>query len=513
MIRAHVHNSQPAQAFAIFFLMQSFGVFPDNFTYPFLLKACSGQNDFPLVKMIHTHIQKYGFCSDIYVPNALIDSYSRCGLVGVGAAKKVFSVMDDKDVVSWNTMIGGLVKANLLSEARRLFDEMPERDMVSWNTILDGYAKAGQLNDAFELFEKMPERNVVSWSTMLTGYSKAGDMEMTRMLFDKMPVKNMVSWTIIIAGYAEKGLAKEATDLYEQMEEAGYRLDDGAIISILAACAESGLLWLGKRVHQSIKKNRHQCSILIENALIDMYSKCGGLSKALSIFNGMSKKDLVSWNAMIHGLAMHGHGSKALRLFSQMKQEGFAPDKVTFVGVLCACTHGGFVDEGIQYFYTMERDYGVPPEIEHYGCIIDLLGRGGRLQEAFRLVRTMPVEPNAIIWGALLGACRLYNAVELAQEVLEHLVKLEPENAGNYSMLSNIYAATGKWDGVADMRLRMKNTGNEKPAGASSIELEDGVHEFTVKNTLHPASDKIYQMVDGLSHHIKKVGYLPDAFY
>ncbi|XP_071706859.1 pentatricopeptide repeat-containing protein At3g29230 [Rutidosis leptorrhynchoides] len=511
MIRAHVHNSQPAQAFETFLLMQNSGVFPDNFTYPFLLKACGGQNDYNLVKMIHSCIEKFGFSSDVYVPNALIDSYSRCGVIGVGAAKKVFSVMEDKDIVSWNTMIGGLLKANRLSDARQLFDEMPERDMVSWNTILDGYAKAGALNDAFELFEKMPERNVVSWSTMLTGYSKAGDMDMTRMLFDKMPVKNMVSWTIIIAGYAGKGLAKEAVDLYERMEEAGYRPDDGAIISILAACAESGLLWLGRRVHQSIKRNKFQCSTLVENALVDMYAKCGNLNKALSIFNAMRVKDLVSWNAMIHGLAMHGDGDEALKLFSRMKKDGFTPDKVTFVGVLCACTHAGFIDEGIQYFYTMERDYGVAPEIEHYGCVIDLLGRGGRLQEAFRLVRTMPVEPNVIIWGALLGACRLYNAVELAQDVLEHLVKLEPQNAGNYSMLSNIYAATGNWAGVADVRLKMKNTGNDKPSGASLIELEDGVHEFTVKNTAHPANDKIYQMVDGLSDHIKKVGCFPDV--
>ncbi|GJT18161.1 pentatricopeptide repeat-containing protein [Tanacetum coccineum] len=512
MIRANVSNSLYVDAFDVFFHMQRCGVYADNFTYPFLLKGCCGFNDYVLVKMIHCHIVKLGFCLDVYVPNALIDSYSRCGVVGVGDAKRVFEGMGEgRDVVSWNTMIGGLVKANRLSDARALFDEMPVRDMVSWNTILDGYAKAGELNDAFELFERMPERNVVSWSTMLTGYSKSGDMDMTRMLFDKMPVKNMVSWTIIIAGYAAKGLAKEAVDLYERMEEEGYRPDDGAIISILAACAESGLLWLGKRVHQSIKRNGYYCSTLIENALVDMYAKCGSLNKALSIFNGMGKKDLVSWNAMIHGLAMHGHGSEALELFAKMKEEGFTPDKVTFVGVLCACTHGGYVDEGIQFFYTMERDYGVPPEIEHYGCVIDLLGRGGRLQEAFRLVRTMPVEPNVIIWGALLGACRLYNAVELAQEVLEHLVMLEPENAGNYSMLSNIYAATGNWASVADVRLRMKNTGSGKPSGASLIELDDGVHEFTVKNTVHPASDKIYHMVDGLSDHIKKVGYIPDV--
>ncbi|KAJ4707368.1 Pentatricopeptide repeat-containing protein [Melia azedarach] len=287
---------------------------------------------------------------------------------------------------------------------------MPDRDTVSWNTILDGYVKGGEMNLAFELFEKMPERNIVSWSTMIWGYSKDGDMEMAKLLFDRMPAKSLVPWTIIISGYAEKGMAKEAKRLYKQMEEVGLKPDDGTIISILAACAESGLLGLGTRVHASIKRNGFKCSTNVSNALVDMYAKCGSLDDAMSVFNGMTKKDVVSWNAMIHGLAMHSHGEQALELFSRMQGEGFEPDNYTFIGILCACTHAGFIDEGIRYFYSMERDYGILPQVEHYGCMIDLLGRGGRLKEAFRLVQNMPVEPNAIIWGTLLGACRTHNA-------------------------------------------------------------------------------------------------------
>ncbi|THG00517.1 hypothetical protein TEA_004012 [Camellia sinensis var. sinensis] len=471
LIRAHIHNSQPSQAFAAFFDMQYCGLCPDNFTYPFLLKACSGQALLRLVQMIHTHIEKFGFCSDIFVPNSLIDCYCKCGWIGVYEARKLFTVMEERDIVSWNSMIGGLVKAGELSEACRLFDEMPERDTVSWNTILDGYSKAGEMDTGFDLFQKMPERNVVSWSTMISGYCKAGDMEMARMLFDKMPAKNLVTWTIIISGYAEKGMAKDAISLFDEMEAARLKPDDGTIISILDACAESGLLGLGKRVHASIERIRYKCSTHVSNALVDMYAKCDSVHRALSIFNGMAKRDLVSWNAMIQGLAMHGHGEKALNFFSRMTQEGFPPDKVTFVGVLCACTHAGFVEEGIQYFYAMERDYGVVPEIEHYGCMIDLLGRGGRLKEAFKLVRSMPMEPNAIIWGTLLGACRMHNAVGYAKEVLDH---------------------------VASVRLQMKNTGTQKPSGASSIELDDDVHEFTVLDRSHPKSDGIYQMIDGL---------------
>ncbi|KAF5479466.1 hypothetical protein F2P56_000284 [Juglans regia] len=512
LIRAHVQNSQSSQAFATFFEMQCSGVYPDNFTYPFLLKACSGQSYLRVIQMIHTHIEKFGFCSDIFVPNSLIDCYSKCGPVGVNAARKLFKVMGEKDIVSWNSMIGGLVRAGELGEARGLFDEMPKRDTVSWNTILDGYAKAGEMNRAFELFEKMPERNVVSWSTMISGYCKDGDLDMARMLFDKMPVKTLVPWTIIISGYAEKGLANEAISLYNKMEEAGLKPDDGALISILAACAESGLLGLGQKVHASIKRTKYKCSAPVSNALVDMYAKCGSLDEAYIVFNGMTKREVVSWNAMLQGFAMHGHGEKALQLFSRMKHEGFEPDKVTLVGVLCACTHAGFVEEGVQYFYTMESKYKIVPEVEHYGCMIDLLGRGGRLKEAFRLVRSMPMEPNAIIWGTLLGACRMHNDVDLARQVVDRLIQLEPSDPGNFSMLSNIYAAAGDWDSVSNVRLRMRNTGIQKPSGASSIEVDDELHEFTVFDRSHPKSEKIYQMIDRLVQDLKQVGYVPKAY-
>ncbi|XP_050289190.1 pentatricopeptide repeat-containing protein At3g29230-like [Quercus robur] len=512
LIRAHVHNSQPSQAFAAFFQMLSDGVSPDNFTYPFLVKACSGESWFPVVQMVHAHVEKFGFFSDIFVPNSLIDSYSKCGFVGVNAARKLFMVMGERDIVSWNSMIGGLVKAGEVGEARKLFDEMPERDAVSWNTILDGYAKAEEMKMAFELFEKMPERNVVSWSTMVLGYCKVGDMDMARMLFDKMPVKNLVTWTIIISGYAKKGLTKEAIGLYDRMEKAGLKSDDGAVISILAACAESGLLGLGEKVHASINRTKFKCSTLVSNALVDMYAKCGSLDKAYSVFNGMARRDVVSWNAMLQGLGMHGHGEEALWLFSRMKQGGFVPDKVTFIGVLCACTHAGFVEEGRRYFYAMERDYRIVPEVEHYGCMIDLLGRGGHLKEAFRLARSMPMEPNAIIWGTLLGACRMHNAVDLAEEVVDHLVKLEPSDPGNFSLLSNIYAAAGDWDSVSKLRLQMRRTGIQKPSGASSIEVNDEVHEFTVLDKSHPRSDKIYQMINRLVQDLKEVGYVPKAY-
>ncbi|KAL4369246.1 hypothetical protein GQ457_05G017270 [Hibiscus cannabinus] len=508
LIRACVQNSQPTQAFSLYFEMQGNGILADNFTYPFLLKGC---NSLKLVQMIHTQIEKNGFLGDIFVPNALIDSYSKFGELGIKAAWKLFTVMEDRDVVSWNSMMAGLLKVGQLSEARKLFDEMPEKDIISWNTILDGSVKAGEMEEAFELFQKMPQRNVVSWSTMVMGYSKAGDMDMARVMFDKMPLKTLVPWTIIISGYAEKGLAKEAIGLYDQMERHGLRLDDGSVISILAACAESGLLTVGIKVHDSIERLKFICSIAVSNALVDMYAKCGSLDKAWNVFNGMAKRDVVSWNAMLHGFAMHGRGREALHVFSRMKKEGFQPDRITFVGVLCACTHAGFIDEGVEYFYKMEKDYGIVPQIEHYGCMIDLLGRGGRLKEAFRLIHTMPFEPNAIIWGTLLGACRLHDAKELAEKVLDHLLELDPSDPGNYSMVANIFAAAGDWDSAASLRLRMRSIGIQKPSGASSIEIDNEVHEFTVFDRSHPKFDRIYQMLGRLGQDLKQAVHPEDT--
>ncbi|XP_008785939.2 pentatricopeptide repeat-containing protein At3g29230 [Phoenix dactylifera] len=515
LIRAFAHNSQPSHAFCALFDMQKDGIFPDNFTYPFLLKACcgpSGQSALARIEMIHSHVIKLGFLYDIFVPNSLIDSYSRAGTGGLASARKIFDEMPHRDIVSWNSMIAGLMRAGELKEARRLFDEMPERDTVSWNTLLDGHAKAGEMDKAFELFERMPERNVVSWSTVVSGYCKMGDMDMARLLFDKMPVKNLVPWTIMISGYAEKGLAKEAMSLLDQMEDAGLEPDAAAIVSILAASAESGLLSLGRRIHAYVRSSKLRSATQVCNALVDMYSKCGCLDMACRIFDGMAEKDLVSWNSLVQGLAMHGHGEKALDLFARMKREGIRPDGVTFIGVLCACTHVGLIEEGQYYFSSMERDYGIVPQIEHYGCMIDLLGRGGLLNEAFDLTKSMPLEPNAIIWGTLLGACRVHNNVSLAEKVVEKLVRMEPSDAGNYAILSNIYAAAGRWDGMAKARIQMKGTGAQKPAGSSWIELNDMVHEFTVGDRTHPHSKRIFQMLDRLGQHLKQVGYVPRAY-
>lgn len=404
-------------------------------------------------------------------------------------------------------MVAALVRSGEVWNARRVFDEMPERDTVSWNSMLDGYMKAGEMDAAFDLFSIMPVRNVISWSTVVSGYCNEGDMEMARMLFDKMPVKNVVPWTIMISGYAKKGLAKEASSLMDQMEESGLELDSGAAVSILSACARSDLLGLGKRIHDIAKRRKLMFTTQISNALIDMYSKCGDLDAAWNTFEEMEEKDLVSWNSMVHGLAMHGHGKKSLELFARMEEEGIIPDGFTFVGVLCACTHIGLIKEARRYFISMQKDYEIVPRIEHYGCLIDILGRGGLLMEAYKLAKSMPLEPNAIIWGSILNSCRVHNNVAIAEMIIDELLSLEPSDAGSFEIFSNIYAAAGKWDGMAKARLNMKDFGRPKLVGLRCIELNDTIHELSVEDRMHPQADRIIGMLNRLGKHVKKLGY------
>lgn len=505
LLRAYALNSLPHAALA------AFAAIPlrqrDTFTYSFLIKALAAVG-LTAVRAAHSYVVKLGSVEDTFVANALIDAYSKNG--GVPDAKKMFDEMPVRDVVSWNTAMAAVVRQGNLAGARIIFDEMPEKDMVSWNTMLDGCAKAGEAEAAFELFQRMPERNVVSWSTMVSAYCKKGDMEMAQVIFDKMPAKNLVTWTIMVSACAQKGLMEEAGRLFTGMKEASIELDVAAVVSILSACAESGSLALGKRIHRHVRQRKLGRSTLVCNALMDMFCKCGCVNRADYIFDTeMLEKDSVSWNTIIGGFAMHGHGEKALDLFAQMKQQGFKPDAVTLINVLSACTHMGLVEEGRRYFANMETDYGIRPQIEHYGCMVDLLGRGGLIKEAVDMIKSMPWEPNEVIWGSLLSACRLHKNVEYAELAVNELSKLQPSNAGNYAVLSNIYAEAGKWSDMAKARIQMKGTGSQKTAGSSWIELDEAFHEFTVGDRKHPESSQISEMVDRLSSHVKHAGCIP----
>ncbi|KAL6204131.1 hypothetical protein ACLB2K_021399 [Fragaria x ananassa] len=379
------------------------------------------------------------------------------------------------------------------------------------NMILNLYALCGEVRDARKMFDKMPQRDVVTWNTMMTVLVKRGDVEEAYDLFLRMPERNVRSWTLMISGFAQRGKPKEAVRVFLEMEEAGVRANEVTVVAVLAACADLGDLDLGRRVHEYSSRSGFGRNVWICNTLIEMYVKCGCLEDARRVFDAMKDRTVVSWSAMISGLAMHGQAEEALRLFSNMVEIGMDPNHVTFVGLLHACSHMGFVDKGREFFERMTADYGIVPRIEHYGCMVDLLSRAGLLQEAYEFIMNMPIKPNGVVWGALLGGCKVHRNIELAEVATKHLAELDPLNDGYYIVLSNIYAEAQRWEEVASVRKLMRDRGVKKTPGWSSITVDGVVHEFVAGDEAHPQAEEINQMWEKLLERMRMKGYVPNT--
>ncbi|KAH9291934.1 hypothetical protein KI387_042880, partial [Taxus chinensis] len=401
--------------------------------------------------------------------NALLSGYARNG--GVGETFKVFQQMPERNVVSWTTMIAGYGQNGFLQEASELFDKMPEKNVVSWTCMISVYAQNGYVDEAQQLFDRMPDRNSVTWVAMITGYAQIGEVEEALKLFEKMPVQNVVSWNAVISGCAQNGYSQKALKLFRQMQVQGVKPNSTTFSCVLSACAELAALEQGMEIHEDIVKSGLESDFFVGNALVDMYAKCGSIRVARYLFDKMISRDVISWNAMIAGYALHGFGKEAVELFEKMRCCGPCPDHVTFVGVLSACCHAGLLVEGWKYFNDMITCYHVMPVMGHYACMVDLLGRAGRLDEAKKFIHKMQIKPDYFVWSSLLAACRIYNDMELAEFVAERLIELNPQKATPYVLLSNIYAAAGRRDGVDKVRKMMKDRGVTKEPGCSWIEV------------------------------------------
>lgn len=363
------------------------------------------------------------------------------------------------------------------------------------------YAKLGLLASARQLFSEMTVRDVPAWNSIIAGYARCGDMEGALEMFRAMPARNVISWTTMISGYSQSGQYQKALDTFLEMErEKGVRPNEVTIASVLTACANLGALEIGQRIEGYAREKGYFANMFVCNAILEMYSRCGSIDRAQRVFDEIGRRrDVCSWNSMIMGLAVHGKCNEALQLFHEMLGEGTAPDDVTFVGVLLACTHGGLVVQGRKFFQSMKQNFSIIPKLEHYGCMVDLLGRAGELHGACDLIQSMTMKPDSVVWGALLGACSFHGHVELAEKAAQSLFELEPWNPGNYVILSNIYASAGKWNGVAKLRKMMKGRRITKAAGYSFIEEGGRMHKFSVEDRSHPRSVEIYTLLDDVS--------------
>ncbi|KAK1285057.1 Pentatricopeptide repeat-containing protein [Acorus calamus] len=371
----------------------------------------------------------------------------------------------------------------------------------------------GSISDARRLFDEGVGYgdNVVLWNVMIDGYVRHGTFGSAKKLFDRMPHRSVVSWNGLIAGYAQNGFFKEAIDVFREMEGEGVEPNYVTVVSVLPAIARLGDLGLGKWVHTFVEKNKIDVDEVLGSALIDMYSKCGSIEKAVQVFGDLPKANAVTWNTLIGGLAMHGRAKDAIKCFKAMERSGIIPSDVTFIGVLNACSHGGLVNEGCAYFDRMVREYNLKPRIEHYGCMVDMLGRAGLLEEAEELLSSMPMQPDDAILKALLWACRVHCEVELGKRISKRLMELAPREGGCYVLLSNMYASIGDWESVAKVRLLMKELDIRKDPGSSWISIDGAVHEFVVEDDSHPRTKEIYSMLEGMSERLRLAGYVSDT--
>lgn len=391
---------------------------PDKFTYPFLLKSCARLGLTHEGEQLHGLVSKSGCGSDRYVEHSLIHMYSACGEPGY---------------------------------AYKVFDKMSERDVVSWTSMIDGLVDNGGFLEGIRLFEKMVEE--------------------------------------------------------------GVEVNEVTVVSVLRGCAETGALGVGRRVHELVREKRIGLKANVSTALINMYSKCGCIESARQVFDEISvNEDVFSWTAMISGLASHGNCEEAIELFNQMQELSINPDERTMTAVLSACRNAGWVSEGYRYLKTMHKKYGVWPTIQHYGCVVDLLARAGRLNDAEELIKKMPVEPDGVLWRTLIWACKVHKDMDQAERLIKHLESLKidsNDDCGSLVLIGNVYAAAGKWHDKARTRELMNKRGLFKPPGSSKIEIEGAVHEFIVGDSAHPEAERIYAKLNEIEEKLREEGYQP----
>eukprot|EP01018_Ginkgo_biloba_P009691 Gb_04616 [translate_table: standard] len=511
MIARYVQNGHCGEALKLFRKMQEAGVNPDEFTFASILRDSDKEQG----KQLHAHIIKSGLESDVFLGTALIDMYAV--YESIEDALKLFNIFPNPCLILWNTIIGESAQIGHTEECLKLFCQMQCTDVDPNHFTLASVLRAcarhaalGQGKQVHALVIKTGfESDICVASALLENYVKCGLLGSAHEVFETMPHQDLVSSTAMITGYAQLGHGEESWKLFCLLHQADMQPDKFTFSSILKACASLVSLEQGKQAHAHLIRNGFDSDVFVGSALVDMYAKCGNIEDAQNLFVKMPNKNVVSWNAMIAGCARHGCVKKALELFDQMQCAGMKPDHITFVGVLSACSHAAMVDEGFNYFDYMSESCGIAPRLEHYACMVDLLGRAGHLDKAEDFINKVPFEPAALLWRTLLGACRVHGNIDLGKRAAECLLEIEPQDATTYVLLSNIYAAAGRWDDVSKMREMMKYRGVKKEPGCSWIEVRKKVHVFVVEDRSHPESEEIYARLEELIGQMKAAGYVP----
>ncbi|XP_002531775.3 pentatricopeptide repeat-containing protein At5g66520 isoform X1 [Ricinus communis] len=435
MIRGLMLGKRPYDSLLLFNELLLGCLKPDNYTYTFVLKACSNQKALPEGKQVHCQIIKAGISPNTHIHSSLIHMYTSSG--SIVEAECVLREFSEENTLAKNSMISGYLSKGHVDKARAMFDQMKAKDVASWSAIITGCTKNGMHTEALALFEDM-----------------------------------MVSHTLP---------------------------NESALVSLLSACAHLGALHQGRWIHAYIDRIGADMSIRLSTTLIDMYAKCGDIQSGYKFFRKMPRRDIVTWGAIISGFAIYGQAKKCFELFEEMVADGIYPNGVIFVAILSACSHAGYVEEGKLYFNQMIVDLGIRPSIEHYGCMVDLLGRAGQLKEAEEFIISMPEKPNSVIWGSMLSACRTHNDLNRGSWAFRHLIELEPRSGDRYKLAGLMFGNAGEKQEATKIRKMIEDQGMETTCGSSFIEVDGTIHEFLVGDTIHNEAAEIYEVWKGLN--------------
>ncbi|KAL4196407.1 hypothetical protein AMTRI_Chr04g246070 [Amborella trichopoda] len=489
----------------------------DRFVLPPALKACSSSpSNLPFSLQLHAYAHKTSYLSFTFVITSLLSAYVK--LAAFKSAYKLFDEIPQPTVVAWSAFIGGLARNAPFAHSLSLFKLMrvcgPDFNSATMLGLLPACTQQAHLCSLMALHTcnvkvgmQVSEPSVSN--CLVTAYAKCGNTALARQVFDETLERDLVGWNAMLSAYCQNGEAHRALELYQEMVAIGVEPDSVTLVCVLSACTHLGAIATGLEAHERTK--RFMPNLPLSNAIVNMYARCGDLSMARAHFDEMSIRTVVTWTTLISGYGAHGHGAEGAYLFDAMVVGNIRPDATAFVAVLSACSHAGLVDKALAYFASMKQNYMIEPRLEHYACMVDVLGRAGRLDEAMALIEAMRVEPDGAVWGALLGACRIHLNVRLAEKAANQVFQIEPNNVGYYVLLSNIYASAKDHRGVAKIRALMRERGLKKPPGLSYIELERRVHVFMADDHSHPRSEAIYKELERLEKALEEVGYVRDT--
>ncbi|CAN6456225.1 unnamed protein product [Victoria cruziana] len=511
-ISGYCENGLFESGLRLFSEMRAGSVDPDVMTMTSVIAACASLGDETIGRGIHGFVLVTGMGVETSVQNALIQMYASVGRLQVGI--EVFSRLDLRDVVSWTSLISGYIGNNMHHKAVEVYEEMRSvgvmPDEITLAMVVLSCAGVGLLEKGVQLHEFADKNGFTSCTIVCNAlihmYSKLKCIDRAVKVFKGMQEKNVISWTTMIMGFHINHKSFEALNFFRQML-CQLKPNYVTVLVAISACARFGALRCGKEIYAYVLRRGFSFEGFLPNSLLDLYVRCSRMDTACILFNTMKCKDVAAWNILIAGYAKQGCGSEAISTFEEMKDKGVLPDEVTFITLLCACSRSGMVTEGRNVFLNMTKEYCITPNLKHYACMVDLLGRAGLLVEANEFIEKMPVQPDAAVWGALLGACRIHRCIELGEKAAQYILELEPHNIGYYILICNVYAEVGRWDEVAKVRRIMRDRGLSVNPGCSWVEVKGQVHAFLSGDRSHPLTREIHAVLNGFYGRMEATGY------